>query len=269
MFERGFGSDLDGDLVCAEAADGDLAHAGEGAEVVAHLADGAFHGAFVGVAIEGENDGGEVCLEFLDDDAFGGVGEVLEGVDLSLDLVDRSIDVFVGFELDADMGRRFGDSRGDFLDFAEVADSVFDFGGEGAFDFIRGCAGIGGADEDGCGVYLGEELAADVCAEEDAAEEQGEHEEVGEDGAFDAEGRETHGESPAVEWGWMSMMRPSIMTSRLVMMIGVPSGMLVLSRTAHWRSRGAMSEKEPEVLKMVVTGARRAVQVLRSLVTAR
>jgi len=96
------GIGLDGDLALTHAPGGDLAHPGEGLEIIAHLADGVLENLFVGVAVEDEIDGGQIRLELADDDPLGLVGQVLKRVDFALDIGDGGVDGHTLKKLDAD-----------------------------------------------------------------------------------------------------------------------------------------------------------------------
>ena len=194
MFQQRTGRDIDADLVIAHPGYHDLAHSRKAVQIVANVVNRALQGLLLGVAKERDHDGRHLGLEFADVDLLGLIGQIAQGVDGALDLVDCFVQVIdIGAELDGDAAAALCECGGEALDLVEIGQGVLDLPGHAFLNFRRACAGIGQRDYGGVGRCIGEEFARERDRGHRAADQDGRHQKIHGYRMGHSEARDAHG----------------------------------------------------------------------------
>ncbi len=143
---QGQGRNFDADLVIREAFDVDLGNFPGPQHLVLQV---------LGIGLQvrcrhrpGDRHGDDKIgtPQLRDYRVFHGFGEVVDGFDLGLDIIQKTVDVAAVVHFHAGHGNPFLGLAGDFLEVADAIDGVFDAFANGAFNFRRAGPGVGGDD---------------------------------------------------------------------------------------------------------------------------
>ena len=117
-------------------------------QVVSDFFGDALKGGFVGISGDGDAEDLVFDEELFDDGFFSLFGEVVDGIDASLDVGHDVADVVAGFDFEDDVSVGLAGDGLDSFDAFEALNGFFDGDADAFLDFLRGGVRVGDADAD-------------------------------------------------------------------------------------------------------------------------
>ena len=176
---HGRGRDLDPDLVLREAPDGHLGHPRDREQIVLHP----FGVGLQALGLKGPRDSDERdevrTPELAHDRGLGRVGEIGNGVDLRLHVVEEAIEIAALAHHEGGDGHPLAGIASGLVAVVDTVRRVLDPLADGLLDIDRRRAGEGDAHLDRAGRDVGKRLALDGRRERETDDEKGHHQQVG------------------------------------------------------------------------------------------